>query len=326
MTPTFRIAGFRVTVDPLLPVVVVVIGWVLANHYLPGGSYLTGGVASLFLTLSILFHELGHALVARRLNLSIERIHLFLFGGMAELRTRPVTAWQEAAVAMSGPIASLILGLAAIGMSRVVPDPYSLTYRLLVFVGQMNLLLAIFNLFPIFPLDGGRTVRALFWGLTGRYLLASRWVRNLSIVFVGILAAFAMHTSWLDGGRGWALYAMMTVYMGYMVYSGSRELTHEPSLDDLLTDARTGVAPMAHRTMLQPVMDKDLMLLGIRSDGHPVDTEPEPGNHIDLERPETYAQDLRYQADVVPVCRNGLYLGMADAGELRFWLLEWRRP
>lgn len=325
MSAGLRIAGFRITIDPLLPVVILVIGWVLANHYMPGGSYWVGGLASVLLTLSILFHELGHALSARRHHLSIERIHLFLFGGMAELRTRPMNPGQEAEVALAGPAASLILGAGGLALASLLPDPYSLTHRLMHFVGQMNLLLALFNLFPIFPLDGGRAVRALFWRLTGRYVMASAWVRHVSAAMVLLLAMAAAYQVWTAEGRGWFLYLAMVAYMGYTVAAGSRELTAVPDLDDLIHNGASHIDMAATRSVLLPVLDKDLILTGVRwpEDGSAL--EVGPGRCVDVSRPESYGPTIRFEADVLPVVEDGRFLGLADAGELRFWLREWAK-
>lgn len=323
MNAGIRIAGFRITIDPLLPVVIVVMGWLLANHYLPYGSYWAGGLASVLLTLSILFHELGHAISARRHQLSIERIHLFLFGGMAELRTRPMNAKQEAEVALAGPAASVLLGLASFGAASLLAEAGGLAYRLCHFVGQMNLLLAIFNLFPMYPLDGGRAVRALFWHLSGRYTRASLWIRHLSVAMVVLLAVVVGMEIWRLEGRGWFLYVAMVVYMAYTVAAGTRELLVIPKLYDMLLSSATYDDWVAKRSMLFPELDQDLMLTGVRHPDQETVLEPAIGRCVDVRRPETYRSDIRFEADLVPVVDNGRFLGLADAGELRFWLLEW---
>lgn len=325
MSQGLQIAGFRITIDPLLPVVVLVIGWILANHYLPGGSFWVGGLASLLLTLSILFHELGHALSARRHHLTIERIHLFLFGGMAELRTRPMNPPQEAEVALAGPMASLVLGAIGLAMASVMPDPYGLPHRLVHFVGQMNVLLAVFNLFPIFPLDGGRALRALFWRFSGRYVAASRWIRHVSVAMVILLGIVAAHQVWSADGRGWFLYLVMVAYMGYTVAAGSRELLTVPDLSDLLINGRSHVDMAADRSILLPALDKDLALTGVRRPDEDPILDASVGRSIDVDRPDTYDPAIRFEADVVPVVQEGRFVGLADAGELRFWLLEWPR-
>jgi Zn-dependent protease len=318
-----RIAGFRITIDPLLPVVIVVMGWLLGNHYLPYGSYWAGGLASVLLTLSILFHELGHAVSARRHHLSIERIHLFLFGGMAELRTRPMNAKQEAEVALAGPAASVLLGLAAFAAASMLADAGGMAYRLFHFVGQMNLLLAIFNLFPMYPLDGGRAVRALFWHLSARYVRASLWIRHVSVAMVVLLAVVVLFEIWRLEGRGWFLYVSMVVYMAYTVAAGTRELLVVPKLTDMLLSSATYGDWVATRSIFLPQLDKDLMLTGVKRPDQEAVLDPTIGRHVDVSRPDTYRSDVRYEADLLPVVDEGRFLGLADAGELRFWLLEW---
>lgn len=320
-----RIAGFRVTVDPLLPVVILGIGWLLTERYIPGGSYVLGGIASLLLTISILFHELGHAVVAQRLNLTIERIHLFLFGGMAELKHRPSTSSHEAMVALAGPLASCLLGLGSLIVANMTPVLWIKTRLMLDFVAQMNLLLALFNLIPIFPLDGGRALRALLWKLTGRYTLASHRMHQISYVLIVLVLIVALLDVSVYKSSYTLLFFLLSGYLAYTVFGGRHELLATPSLADLIHEPISyHDLATTNRNMLLPLLDKDLALIGVRNpltnDEFPV----EPNRYIDLDDALTWNHTDRFEAEFLPVLRSGTVVGVADANELRFWLKETR--
>lgn len=108
---------------------------------------------------SVLLHELGHALVARRLGVHISGIELSFFGGAAKMVEMPRSADHEIAIAAAGPAVSLLLAGAGLGLGMVVPVP--LLASLFTWIGVINLVLAGFNLLPALPMDGGRILRAL---------------------------------------------------------------------------------------------------------------------------------------------------------------------
>jgi Zn-dependent protease len=318
----FRIAGFKVTVDPLLPLVILLIGWLLTQRYIPSQSYLYGAVASGFLTLSILFHELGHAIVAQRLHLTIERIHLFLFGGMAELKNRPRTPGQEALVALAGPFASFILGISALGISMVLPPAWGMANLMASFLAQMNLLLALFNLIPIYPLDGGRALRAFFWKLNGRYIKASLRMQHVSILLIIVVMTVALMDLLLWKSPYTLLFFMLSGYLTYTVFTAKKELLQVPDLADLIYEPGSYSSMDAiDRDMLIPVLDSELRLVALRRpSGEPVPMLE--GTYIDMDQPSSWAHTQRFAAEVIPVLRAGQVVGVADADELRFWLKE----
>ncbi len=323
MRRELRIAGFKLTMDPLLPVVILLIGWMLTQRYIPGQSFLLGGLASLLLTFSILFHEIGHAVVAQRLNLSIERIHLFLFGGMAELKTRPSTAGHEALVALAGPFASLLLGCMAWVIGYLLP-PYWFTAGIMAaFLSQMNLLLALFNLIPIFPLDGGRALRALFWKWSGRYVKASVWMHQVSYVLIIIVLVLALIDGLVLKSNYTLLLFVLTGYLAYTVFTGRRELLAVPKLSELIfePDSYTAIA-QSRKNVVIPVMDSEMRLTAIVMPDGKESIIPQIGMYIDMEDSETWSHVTPFEADFVPVMRSGIVIGIADANELRFWLKE----
>ncbi|MCC5926244.1 MAG: M50 family metallopeptidase [Bacteroidetes bacterium] len=354
-----RIAGFRVTVDPMLPVVIILIGWLLSDRYFPNYTYgyipqvnyILGGIASIMLTFSILFHELGHALAAVRARLSIDRIHLLLFGGMAELKHRPQTGFQELGIALSGPLASLILG-GTIWLAMVVfSGADQLVLVLLQFVVHINFLLALFNMIPIFPLDGGRATRAILWQLIGRYHSASLSTLYLSYFLISIIFLMGVLDLFFVNSPYALLLMLLAGYLTYTVNNGRKELIHRPEFVDLLyrlenqndmiatvhqirgSDSRyllRTTMPVLHDNKLVGVVSGNsvhnemavIPEIGLRDVIEKLTVMPALGNYIDLSDPMTYNRDLRFHTDFVPVLQKGYFLGLADANELRFWLNE----
>ncbi len=163
--------------------------------------------AALFLT-SVLLHELSHALVGRAQGVEINRITLFIFGGMAHMEHEP-NAWRaELWMAIVGPITSLLLGVIFILLGTLAAGTMTIdtdhpeqalsqlgpTATLLFWLGPVNIILGLFNLVPGFPLDGGRVLRALMWGFTGDLRRATRWASQMGQAFAWLLiiTGFAM--------------------------------------------------------------------------------------------------------------------------------------
>jgi len=146
---------------------------------------------------SILVHELAHSVVARRQGLDVERITLFIFGGVSQIAGEPRRPLNEFVMAIVGPLASLALGGVLFGLwvlgGSSDSDPFWIVIQWLLF---MNLVVGIFNLVPAFPMDGGRIFRSGLWGLSGDFLSATRWASFLGrafgygMMFVGGLAIF----------------------------------------------------------------------------------------------------------------------------------------
>jgi len=121
---------------------------------------------------SVLAHELAHSLVARRFQMSVSSITLFLLGGVANLRKEPPSAKAEFFMAIAGPATSVVIGIVGLGVSFVIDPRVALSNAEAVqavagYLGTVNLYLAAFNLIPGFPLDGGRVLRSIIWAITG---------------------------------------------------------------------------------------------------------------------------------------------------------------
>lgn len=201
-----RLRGIDIKLDASWFLIAGLIVWSLATAYfpeqLPGADTATliasAVVAMLGLFASLVLHELAHAEVAGHFGLRISGITLFLFGGVAELPSEPASGRSEFWIAIAGPIASFCLALAFWFSALIAglldaPEP---TFVVLSYLAVLNLILAIFNLLPAFPMDGGRVLRAWLWTRSGDLLAATRRATTVSAVFaygfmgLGLYAAF----------------------------------------------------------------------------------------------------------------------------------------
>jgi Zn-dependent protease/CBS domain-containing protein len=216
----FSLFGFKVSVDASWLLLAVLITWSLAVGYFPQAApglpkemYWWLGVAGLIgFAFSIVFHELSHSLIARRFDMPIRGITLFVFGGVAEMEEEPPGAKAEFWMAIAGPLMSFFLAFVFfllsglfIGPDIAKPTPLAVLFGLLAYV---NTVLAVFNLVPAFPLDGGRVLRAALWAWKGDIGWATRVAATAGSVFgfvliaVGLVSALAGN---LVGGLWWFL-------------------------------------------------------------------------------------------------------------------------
>ncbi len=349
----FRLAGFTVTVDPLMPLIVVLVAWLLSDRYYPHfvylrgetGYWIMGGLTSLLLTASILVHEMGHALTARYYHLPTERIHLFLLGGMAELKHRPIHASHELMVALAGPVTSILFACLWYLLALVMQPVNHISSIVAWNVGLVNLMLGGFNLIPIFPLDGGRALRSVIWMKKKRFYHASRITYRIGKQMIGVLFIIAI-LSYFFFSRDLTLWlGLFGLYMMYTIFNGRKELTHIPTIDDLVMNIQDDSRPESiieylrqkdrrylSRTII-PVMNGnglEYVVYGSELASDPAENTMlasiyrpvEFGTFVEISDRNTYDPALFYKADFVPVFRQGDMMGLCDAHEMRFWLLE----
>jgi Zn-dependent protease len=207
MNETFRlgrIAGIPIGLNWSWAVVFVLFVWSLASAVFPStnpglgtATYVAMGVAAVLLFFgSLLLHELGHALQARRDGVQIEGITLWLFGGVARFRGMFPNAGAEFRIAIAGPLvtavlAGIFLALAALTHFQPAVD------AVVAWLGYVNLLLFGFNLLPAFPLDGGRVLRAALWRIKGDFAWATRIATGFGrgigglMIVAGLITLFA---------------------------------------------------------------------------------------------------------------------------------------
>jgi Zn-dependent protease len=169
-----RIAGVPISVAPSWVLSVVIIGALgvpVIAQVVPGtGPFVAVAVSVLLgvlLGASVLAHELGHCVAARLLGMNVVGVRLYLLGGVSELQRVPRSPREEAVIAAAGPAVSAVLA----GMSWLavqLTEPGTVTWLLVMLLALSNLVVAVFNVLPALPLDGGRVLRAAVWVLTGK--------------------------------------------------------------------------------------------------------------------------------------------------------------
>jgi len=180
----FSLFGFAVWIDASWLLLAALITWTLAEaifpgitpHLAPATYWWMAAAATIGLFFSIVFHETAHSLVARRYGLAIRGITLFVFGGVAEMEQEPSNPKSEFLMAAAGPAASFLLSAIFFGLSAGAGAwglPAAIQ-GMLWYLGFINGMLAVFNLVPAFPLDGGRVLRAALWHWRGDLTWATR--------------------------------------------------------------------------------------------------------------------------------------------------------
>lgn len=214
----FKLLGFEVKIDLSWLLLALLVAWTLAVGVFPQlypglspGVYWGMGAAGVVVLLfSIVFHELSHSLVARHYGFPIKGITLFVFGGVAEMDEEPPTARSEFFMAAAGPLSSGVIALFLYALFRWAvawhwPIPLQ---GVAGYLSYINVLLAVFNLLPAFPLDGGRVLRAALWGWKDNFRWATRIASRigagfgLAMIIIGVIAFI---TGYIVSGVWWVL-------------------------------------------------------------------------------------------------------------------------
>ena len=249
-----RVAGVDVGVNWTWLVVFGLIVWSLAGAVFPAdvpgrsaGAYLAMGVAAAAVFFaSLVLHELGHAVQARRDGVRIEGITLWLFGGVARFAGELPSAGAEFRIAIAGPLVSLALGVLFLGVSAAWPQPGAVR-EVLLWLGYTNIVLLVFNMLPAIPLDGGRVLRSVLWWRSGNLRAATHRAARVSTVLAWMLIALGA----LELVNG-AFQGIWLAVIGWFVFSAGRAEEDRVDVDavldplevrDLMTTAVVAVAP-----------------------------------------------------------------------------------
>lgn len=202
--------------------------WTQAEHYA------VGILTSLLFFSSILLHELAHSFVALAKGIPVRSITLFVFGGVAQIGREPDRPMTEFQIAIAGPIASALLSVGFGAVAHLAGDEFERISALAGWLSSINLMLALFNLVPGFPLDGGRIFRALLWRVTGNLATATRIAAGTgqtvgyAFMLVGIWTMFTV--SWFNG--------LWLVFIGWFLLSAAQESVLQMSLRSALSGLR----------------------------------------------------------------------------------------
>ena len=310
----FDVFGIRIGVDLSWFLVLFLMIFMLSGafrsvlHSSDGVAYVTTVVSVLLLFGSLIVHELGHALVARRQGIEVKQIHLYLFGGLTQMSRDASTPGEDFKVAVAGPLATaavilvcLVLDIPIVGIHRlwhavrlasdvrITPVLLSLSWLL-----TMNVLLLAFNLVPAFPLDGGRIARSAVWRITGDKRRATAAAARMGQGFAIVLGALGLW--WTVSAQGFG--GLWLMALAYLIWGSARGALMQSALHERIEGVRVA----------------DIM------DAHPVAV---PGVTAVGQALEEYF--LRYRAEWLPIVDNeGRLLGIArsdsaqaavDAGE-----------
>lgn len=207
------IAGIKIGIDFTWFFIAILLTWSLADGFFPylypnlpvSAYWLMGFIGMLGLFVCVVLHELGHSLVAKHYKLPVEQITLFVFGGVSEIKKEPPTPKIEFLMAIAGPAVSVALGVLFYVLFHFgkIGGWYLPAVAILGYLGLINIILAVFNLIPAFPLDGGRVLRSILWAIKKDSAWATRVSTRIGSGFgilMILLGIFGLITGNLIGG------------------------------------------------------------------------------------------------------------------------------
>lgn len=323
----FRVAGIQVRLDPSWILIFLLVLWSLSAGYFPrvhpdqtATAYWGAGLlATLLFFASLLVHELSHSLVALRAGLEVPSITLFLFGGASEMTREPEEPGTEFRIAVVGPLASVALagafGAVHVGLERAALGPEMLR-AVVGYLAWINLALAVFNLLPGLPLDGGRMLRAAVWWRTGSRLRASRVAsqagRGLGIG-LAVLGGLQIFAGALLGGVWLILIGLFLRGLAAASYQSLvlRQSLQDATVRDVMVQEPVCVAPeLSLRDLVErhivghgfrgfPVVEDGGRVLGLVSIDEVREVEPEKRAQTTVgERMRSLDESLRIEPGV----------------------------
>jgi Zn-dependent protease/CBS domain-containing protein len=240
-----KIHGIDIAINWSWLIIFVLFTWSLAEFFYPslypgwstGTLWLVAAVSAMLLFASVLVHELSHSFVAQAEGIPVSSIVLFVFGGVSNIRREPPTPRGELFLAAVGPATSLVIGLVCYGLlagfSEALPRTVQGVLGALAFY---NVALAIFNLIPGFPLDGGRVLRAAVWGLTGNFTRATR----IAVVIGHAVAYLFIFGGLLLALSGALLSGIWLAFIGWFLNSAASTSQQQAILESSLRGVSVG--------------------------------------------------------------------------------------
>ncbi len=290
----FRIAGITIGIHYTWIFAFIFFSWTLAEGYFPltyaGWStavyWIMGIIAALLIFVSVLLHEIAHSLVANARGIPVHSITLFLLGGASNMEEEPQKPAAEFAVAIVGPVTSLIIAAIFWGFSKIPADASSPLAAMLSYMAIINMYLGIFNLLPGFPLDGGRVLRSIIWGATGNLTRATDIAglvgQIFGWIFIGLGVYLIISVSLFTG--------LWIAFIGWFLNSSADASRKEITLRERLSHIKV-------RELMNPV--------------------------VNTISPETTVEQLvrdifrRQQGRAVPVCKDSRLIGIATITDIR---------
>jgi Zn-dependent protease len=208
--PLGRILGIPIGLDPSWFLMFILVTWTLASSYFPSEFknwptaqyWIVGAVTAILFFSSVVLHELGHSILALRYKLPVTSITLYIFGGIARIASEPPSAVAEFFIAIAGPMTSFALAV-IFGLLGGVSTSVAPIFAMVKYLAYINGTLALFNLIPGFPLDGGRVFRAIVWGITHNLRRATEIAAAIGRVVAFLFILFGvwqiLQGNWANG-------------------------------------------------------------------------------------------------------------------------------
>ena len=266
--PLGKILGIPIGLDYSWFLIFVLLTWSLATGYYPAEFknwspplyWFVGAVTAIMLFVSVLIHELGHSVVALRYKIPVRSITLLIFGGVAQIGAEPPSAMAEFLIAIAGPVVSFALAIFFYALAAIVTGIQPLL-GLAKYLAYINLAVAVFNLIPGFPLDGGRVLRAIIWAITKNLRRATLIAANVGrffglwFILLGVLQVFA-------GNIG----GLWIAFIGWFLDSAASAQVHQVMFQSLLAGHKVLQAMSSHcpvvpgELTLQQLVDEHVLV------------------------------------------------------------------
>ena len=255
-----KIFGINIHIDWSWLLIFGLISWSLASTFGQMHSEWTTSMqwgmallAALLFFLSVLAHELAHSLVARTRGVQVRNITLFMFGGISNIQREPKSPIGELLITIVGPLTSFLLGFVFLILGTGSLDLGNVNFMnatalvsqigplgtILLWLGSVNILIGIFNLIPGFPLDGGRIVRSILWGITNDLQKATRmasWMGQAVawvLIFAGISMLFGVQIPLLGSGF---INGIWIIFIGWFLQNAAVQSYRKVVVEDILED------------------------------------------------------------------------------------------
>jgi Zn-dependent protease/CBS domain-containing protein len=232
-----RILGIPIGVDYSWFLVFALLTWTLATSYFPAEFsrwptalyWIVGAVTAILMFASVLLHELGHSVVAMRYKIPVRNITLFIFGGVAQIASEPPSARAELWIAIAGPAVSFALAI-FFGLLQPFVGAFAPLLALAKYLAYINGSLALFNLIPGFPLDGGRVFRAIIWGITRNLRRATIIAANVGRFIAFLFILFGVWQIFIGNfGNG-----LWIAFIGWFLQSAASSQVQQQAIHDVL--------------------------------------------------------------------------------------------
>ena len=266
-----KIFGIPVGINASWFIVIALITFLLKNQFSiefprwgPSQTWILAGMTGLLFFGSVLAHELAHSVVATTRGIPVRGITLFVFGGASNITHEVRRPWVEFIIAVAGPLLSIALGGVLVGIAYITFDWSNSVYIVALTLGWTNLALGIFNLLPGLPLDGGRLLRAIIWGITGNYRLATGIAARLGQALAGVFGVGSITWAILSGEplRLWGL------LIGLFLFSAASAAIKEVRQRDRYAGVTAGQVSEAscttvdEDTLVSEVVERYVLLQG----------------------------------------------------------------